>query len=96
MLIFGLIGVAFYNLCGFYSVQPIGALPEGGTALVWRNGDEPFFNSADGLCLERTGGVSLMCRMAAMGRAPTDRIIVRLPYQPWAYRASTEGKEFDR
>lgn len=87
---------AFYAFCGFYSVQPIGAMPEGGTVIVWRSEGEPFFNSADALCLERTGGVSLLCRGIAMAQAPTSRIILRLPYQHWAYSASTEGQEFDR
>jgi hypothetical protein len=89
-------GLAFYVFCGFYTVQPIGALPDGATAIVWRAGDEPFFNSPDALCLERTGGVSLLCRGMAMGQAPTERIILRLPYQRWAYTASTGGAEFDR
>lgn len=86
----------FAMFCGFYSVQPIGSLPEGATAVVWRAGGEPIFNSADALCLERMGGVSLMCRGMAMGQAPTGRIILRLPYQSWAYSLSTGGKEFDR
>jgi hypothetical protein len=86
----------FYVFCGFYSVQPIGALPEGSTVIVWRESGEPFFNSADALCLERTGGVSLLCRGMAMSQAPIDRIIVRLPYMSWAYTASTGGLEFDR
>lgn len=85
----------FYWLCGFYSIQPIGALPDGATAIVWRDTGEPFFNSADALCLERTGGVSLMCRAMAMGQAPTDRIIMRLPYLDFAYSMSTGGRVFD-
>lgn len=88
--------VASYIFCGLYTVQPIGALPEGSTAIVLRATGEPFFNSPDALCLERMGGVSLLCRGMAMGQAPTDRIIVRLPYQEWAYNASTGGKSFDR
>lgn len=92
----GVIGLLFYVFFGFYTVQPIGALPEGGTAIVWRDSGEPFFNSPDALCLERTGGVSLMCRGMAMGQAPVDRIVLRLPYQNWAYTASTDGQEFDR
>ena len=87
---------AFYTFCGFYTVQPIGALPEGGTAIVWRAAGEPFFNSPDALCLERMGGVSLLCRGMAMGQAPADRIVARLPYQDWAYSASTGGQTFDR
>jgi hypothetical protein len=86
----------FYFFCGFYTIQPIGALPEGKTAIVWRNSGEPFFNSPDALCLERLGGLSLMCRGMAMAQAPTDRIIIRLPYQGWAYSASTGGQKFDR
>lgn len=85
-----------YFFCGFYTVQPIGALPDGATAIVWRANGEPFFNSPDALCLERMGGVSLLCRGMAMGQAPTDRIILRLPYQHWAYLQSTGGAEFDR
>ena len=87
---------ALYSFCGFYSVQPIGALPDGVTAFVWRTSKEPFFNSPDRLCFEKLGGVSLLCRGMAMGQAPTDRIIMRLPYQEWAYSASTGGREFDR
>ena len=86
----------FYAFCGFYTVQPIGALPDGATAIVWRDSGEPFFNSPDALCLERMGGVSLLCRGMAMTMAPTDRIILRLPYQEWAYSASTGGNQFDR
>jgi hypothetical protein len=85
-----------YAKLGLYSIQPIGAIPEGATAIVWRESDEPFFNSADGMCLRRTGSVSLMCRMMAMGAAPKDRILLRLPYQRWAYLRSTDGKAFDR
>lgn len=88
--------VLFYAFCGFYTVQPIGALPDGATAIVWRASGESFFNSADALCLERTGSVSLMCRGMAMAEAPTDRIILRLPYLHFAYTMSTGGKEFDR
>lgn len=98
-IVLGLIVVfvaLFYFFCGFYTVQPIGALPDGATAIVWRESGEPFFNSPDALCLERMGGVSLLCRGMAMGQAPTDRIIMRLPYQGWAYSQSTGGKEFDR
>lgn len=90
------IAVLFYVFCGFYTVQPIGALPDGATAIVWRASGEPFFNSPDALCIERMGGVSLLCRGMAMGQAPTDRLILRLPYQRWAYLRSTDGQEFGR
>jgi hypothetical protein len=94
-LIGGIVALAFfYGFCGFYSFQPIGAMPEGSTAIVWRASGEPFFNSPDGMCIKRMAGVSLMCRMAAMVASPVDRIILRLPYQRWAYLASTDGNEF--
>ena len=88
--------VLFYFFCGFYSVQPIGAIPDGVTAIVWRDSGEPFFNSPDALCLERIGGVSLMCRGMAIAEGPVDRIILRLPYLEFAYSISTGGKEFGR
>lgn len=90
------VGLGFRLFCGFYSVQPIGALPQGATAIVWRAKGEPFFNSPDALCIERIGGVSLMCRAMAAREAPTDRIVLRLPYQAWTYSASTGGRDFDR
>ena len=96
LLVLGLLAAGVYWKMGFYSIQPIGALPEGSTVIVWREGDEPFFNSADALCLARTDGVSLLCRGMAMGAAPKDRIVLRLPYQEWAYLQSTGGRQFDR
>ena len=96
IMLLGSLAALFYLFCGLYSIQPIGALPEGSTVIVWRNAGEPFFNSADALCLDRMDGVSLLCRGMAMGAAPTDRIILRLPYQDWAYEQSTGGRRFER
>jgi hypothetical protein len=96
-IVLSIAGFAFVRIfCGVYAVQPLGAVPDGVTAIVWRGEGEPFFNSPDALCLERMGGVSLLCRMAAIGHAPTNRIILRLPYQQWAYEASTGGKNYSR
>lgn len=88
--------VILYTQTGFYTVQPIGAVPEGATLFVWRTSGEPFFNSPDGHCLRAVGYVSLLCRGMAMEYAPTDRIILRLPYWEWAYLQSTGGRKFDR
>jgi hypothetical protein len=79
---------------GVYSVQPIGALPQGATVIYWRHSNEPFFDSADALSLRATGSVSLLSRLAALGHAPVDRIILRLPYLEAAYLASTGGRDF--
>lgn len=86
----------FYLKCGLYTIQPIGAYPDGGTWLVWRESDEPFFNSADGFCLRRVGSVSLLSRGIALDQAPTDRIILKFPYWHFAYLRSTGGEEFDK
>ena len=86
------IGLAvFWWFCGFYSIRPIGDAPGGRTVIVWRTNDEPFFNSADALCLRNTGDTSLSCRGAALVQAPSDRIVVRLPFQRWAYLQSTRS-----
>ena len=82
---------------GVFTIQPIGALPEGITFIYHSRGSEmPFFSSPDGLCLESMGGVSLLCRGMAMASLEelTDRILFRLPYSHWAYLRSTGGLEF--
>lgn len=84
---------------GVFTIQPIGAIPEGVTIIYHsRSSEMPFFSSPDGLCLQMNGGVSLLCRMAALSASAdlTDRIILRLPYSHWAYLQSTGGLEFDK
>lgn len=83
---------------GVFTIQPIGALPEGITFIYHSRGpDLPFFSSPDSLCLETQGSVSLLCRAGAIGAASelSDRIIIRLPYSHWAYLRSTGGYEFE-
>lgn len=82
---------------GVFTIQPIGALPEGVTFVYHsRNPAMPFFSSPDGMCMESTGSVSLLCRGMAIGALEelTDRILFRLPYSHWAYLRSTGGMEF--
>jgi len=84
---------------GVFTIQPIGALPEGITFIYHsRSSMMPFFSSPDGLCLQIQGSVSLLCRGTALGAASDliDRIIIKLPYNRWAYLQSTGGAEFDR
>jgi hypothetical protein len=85
-----------WSQVGVYTIQPIGFIPDGMTVIFWRHGGEPFFTSADATCLRAQGSVSLLCRVVALGQAPTDQIIMRLPYQQWAYLVSTGGQSFDR
>lgn len=63
---------------GVFSVQPIGALPEGVTFIYHSRGDIPFFSSPDGMCLDIQGSVSLLCRGTALAAVTelTDRIII--------------------
>ncbi|MEN9937695.1 MAG: hypothetical protein RLZZ387_4274 [Chloroflexota bacterium] len=88
--------IAVGSQLGVYTIQPIGAVPEGRTVIIWRGAGEPLFNSADAECLRIQQGVSLLCRGLALGRAPVDRILLRLPYSEWAYLVSTGGQSFDR
>jgi len=84
---------------GVFTVQPIGALPEGVTFIYHsRNPEMPFFSSPDGLCLKIQGSVNLLCRAAGIGAINelSDRILLKLPYSRWAYLRSTGGREFDR
>jgi hypothetical protein len=84
---------------GVFTVQPIGAFPDGATVVYHSRGpDMPVFASPDSLCLKMQGSVSLLCRGIAFGAITplTDRIIIRLPYIHAAYLLSTGGQEFDR
>jgi hypothetical protein len=93
------IAVWFLVRPGVFTVQPIGALPEGVTFIYHsRNPEMPFFSSPDSLCLKTQGSVSLLCRAAALSATSelTDRILIRLPYSRWAYLQSTGGLEFEQ
>lgn len=84
---------------GVFTIQPIGALPDGVTIIYHsRSSEMPFFSSPDGLCLQTQGSVSLLCRGAALSAAAdlTERIILKLPYSHWAYLRSTGGMDFEK
>lgn len=94
-----LLAVVFYFLCGFFVIQPIGAIPEGATVVYFRfNTNMPFISSADGM-LETTGaGVSLLGRGIALGaiaKSIEDKKICSLPYSKTLYLISTGGKEYE-
>jgi len=96
LILFLSIIIILLTQIGFYTIQPIGAIPEGSTWLVRRVSGEPFFNSADAACLKATGNVSLLSRGLALAQAPKDRIIMRLPYWEFAYLRSTGGIRFEK
>jgi hypothetical protein len=94
LILFVIVLGIFATQVGFYTIQPIGAIPDGTTWLILRSQGEPYFNSPDAFCLERTGEVSLLGRAMAMQQAPNDKIILKLPYMKFAYLKSTGGKDF--
>lgn len=84
---------------GVFTVQPIGALPDGITVIYHSRGPQmPLFSSPDGMCLQIQGSVTLFCRMASFAAVEeiTDRIIMRLPYIDMAYLISTGGSRFEQ
>ena len=96
LLLFFLSAFGFYAFCGFFVIQPIGAVPEGATVLYLRAGTNmPFICSVDGFLLEQTGEVSLFARamtFGVLGKLVVERKIVKLPYSEQLYLVSTGGK----
>ena len=79
-----------------FVIQPIGAVPEGRTLVVTRLTNMNFIDSADAICDRKMGGVSLLCRVAVMGRVEEkSSILLRLPYSEMLYSISTGGKSYD-
>jgi hypothetical protein len=86
-----------YTQVTFFVIQPIGAVPEGRTLVVWRRGKLKFIDSADGVCDREAKGVSLICRIAVLGAvAKNDTVLLRLPYSEALYLISTGGKKYNR
>jgi len=78
-----------------FVIQPIGALPEGSTLVISRMSNTNLIDSADAICERTQGGVSLFCRIGAMGGTLKNaKIYFRLPYLHWLYVISTGGKEY--
>ena len=80
-----------------FVVQPIGAVPEGRTVVIWRLNTMKFVDSADAWCERQMGGVNLLCRGAVLAKLRNeDVIIVRLPYSETLYLWSTGGRTYSR
>lgn len=87
--------IIFCTQCTIFVVQPIGAIPEGRTLIVLRQGQLKFIDSADAICARIQGGVSLLCRGATLGSvAQNTTILARLPYSETLYLWSTDGKVY--
>jgi hypothetical protein len=99
VLLLASVAVVFfvYTQLTIFLIQPIGAIPEGRTLIIWRTGKLHFLDSADAVCIRETGGLNLLCRMAVLGAiAKADTIIVRLPFSETLYLITTDGRRFDR
>ena len=69
-----------------FVVQPLGAVPEGRTLVIWRLNTMKFVDSADAWCERQMGGVNLLCRGAVLAKLGSqDVIIARLPYSETLY-----------
>lgn len=97
-LVLALLAVAAYTQLTIFVIQPIGALPEGRTLVIPRLNKTKFIDSADAMCVREMGGVSLLCRMAAMGAVveTAKKPLLTLPYSKTLYLWSTDGKTYDR
>ena len=88
--------IIVYTQIGLFTIQPIGAIPDGITLLVLRSPGRPFLDSADRMCIDTLEHVSLLCRGMAMGTVVEEyTIILRLPYMEWAYLGSTNGMTYE-
>ena len=78
-----------------FVIQPLGMLPEGKTLVISRMSNTKFIDSADAICERAKGGVSLFCRIGALGGTLKNaHVFARLPYIHWLYLAANGGKEY--
>lgn len=97
LVVTAILFVIAYTQLTVFVVQPIGALPEGKTLIISRLNKTAFIDSADAMCERIQGGVSLMCRVFAIGAvAEKSTIHLRLPYSEWLYLISTGGKTYEQ
>lgn len=93
----GLSAFAYTSLTIFV-IQPLGAIPEGRTLVIWKREKLKFVDSADAVCDREMASVNLFCRMGVLaGLARSEEnILARLPYSQTLYLISTGGKQYDR
>ena len=76
-----------------FAIQPLGMLLEGKTLVISRMINTKLIDSADAICARTQGGVSLFCRMGALGETSKNaRVYKRLPYLNWLYEITNGGK----
>lgn len=88
-LLVGLLAIGLVWLGGVrvIVIQPIGALPNGVTAIVAGLSNVNLLDSPDAICNRHQGGVSLLCRgREAAAIAQKGKILLRLPYSETLFR----------
>lgn len=64
-----------------FVIQPIGAVPDGVTLIIFGAPGLNFVDSPDAVCMRVQGGVNLLCRGAVMaGVVKNSTLLVRLPF----------------
>ena len=96
IVILVIVALLFLLRPGVYTFQPVDGIPEGMTIVyIFRDTGEPFFNSLHPECVYSPTSVSLICN--AMVRSTfqnlSGKIILRLPYNHWAYLKGSNGIE---
>ncbi len=70
-------------------IQPLNALPDGGTAIVWGVKGYRLIDSADAKCIRDEGAVDVYCRIAVLKDvAENGNVLLRLPYSILLFRLS--------
>lgn len=90
----GLVAIV-YTQISIFVIQPIGAIPEGKTIVVFRSDRMKFIDSADSICQREMGGVSLFCRASVLGAMSDKTILLRMPYSEKLYLYSTDGSQYE-
>ncbi|WP_173089027.1 hypothetical protein [Devosia sp. 1635] len=76
--------IAYFAGVRVFVIQPIGALPDGVTAVVHGLPGLRAIDSPDAICQRNQGGVNLLCRGITAGTVARDgTILMRLPYMPF-------------
>jgi|SRR5439155_23142880 len=91
-----LLCVASTQILTIFVVQPLGAVPEGATVVIWRREKTRFIDSADAICQREAGRVNLLCRGAVLAGVAKGDFLLRLPYSETLYLFSTHGVTYDR
>ncbi len=79
-------GVFCYTQLTLFVVQPIGAVPDGVTLVIWRREKTNFIDSADAFCERQVGGVTMLCRGATLAAIARGAPGCCLPLRAAAYR----------